>query len=36
MTRLVQVQQAYAAAARIVTTVDEMMQTVLALGAGTA
>ena len=36
MTRLVQVQQAYAAAARIVNTVDEMMQTVLALGAGAA
>jgi len=36
MTRLVQVQQAYEAAARIVSTVDEMMQTVLSLGAGAA
>jgi flagellar hook-associated protein 1 FlgK len=35
MTRLVQVQQAYEAAARIITTVDEMMQTVLSLGTGT-
>ncbi len=33
MTRLVQVQQAYDAAARIISTVDEMMQTVLSLGA---
>jgi flagellar hook-associated protein 1 len=33
MTRLVQVQQAYNAAARIVTVVDEMMQTVIALGS---
>ncbi|RPH95738.1 flagellar hook-associated protein FlgK [candidate division KSB1 bacterium] len=33
MTRLIQVQQAYDAAARIVNTVDEMMQTVLTLGA---
>ena len=34
MTRLIQVQQAYEAAAKVITTVDEMMQTVLAMGAG--
>lgn len=33
MTRLVQVQQAYQAAAKIVTTVDQMMQSVLTMGA---
>jgi flagellar hook-associated protein 1 FlgK len=33
MTRLVQVQQAYNAAAKIVTTVDEMMQTIMAIGS---
>jgi flagellar hook-associated protein 1 FlgK len=36
MARLVQVQQAYAAAAKIVNTADQMMQTVLALGTTTA
>jgi flagellar hook-associated protein FlgK len=33
MTRLVQVQQAYDAAAKIINTVDQMMQTVLSLGS---
>jgi flagellar hook-associated protein 1 len=32
MSRMVQVQQAYAAAAKVVNTVDQMMQTVLAIG----
>jgi flagellar hook-associated protein 1 len=32
MTRMVQVQQAYAAAAKVINTVDQMMQTVLAIG----
>lgn len=34
MARLVQVQQAYEAAAKIINTVDEMMKTVLSLGSG--
>lgn len=33
MTRLIQVQQAYEAAAKIINTVDEMMRTVLSLGS---
>ena len=32
MTQLIQYEQAYEAAARMITTVDELMQTILSLG----